>query len=232
MFDPTRHYKTNPSRRVYENPKPDKHAIHVVTGIGRINYPSLAAPRKGENGGADKFGSMILLPSLEHNVEVQKAIADVAAKAFGGSWLAENAKLSDTKKVKIPLKRQTELSADYDGKGDAERAQYDEAGVFFRANSMFKPAVTNSRGLPMDDASVAAIKSGDFVIAEVAFFAYQPSPGKPNRGVSARIIGIQFVAPGLPFATKRQSNFGVLDIDDIPAHAAPAGVPSEAELFG
>ena len=230
MFDPTPHYKMNLARRVYENNKdPKKHAIHVVTGIGRINFADLAKPRKGmKPTDKEKFGSMILLPDMAYNAEVGKAVDDVATKAFGNDWRTKNATLPEGKRVKVPLKKQSELETEYEGKGDAERAQYDAVGVYFRASSIYQPVVTNARGLPMDEASVLAIKSGDFASFEVAFYPYFPQDGQPNRGVSARLIGVQWIAQGLPFAAKRASNFTAID---IPAHVAAGATTSGTSKF-
>lgn len=226
MFDPTPHLKTHPARRTWENLNPGKHAIHVITGIGRINFADLAKPRAAKPGSPAKFGCMILLPSLANNEAVQRAVTDVANKAFGPDWLAKNPELAESKRVRVPLKKQSELAAEYTGKGNLERAQYDAGGLYFRTASKFAPTVTNARNLPMAETDVANIKSGDWCTFDVAFYPYFPTPDAPNRGVSARLIGVQWIAPGLPFAEARKSNFGVID---IPAHSQ---TPTEAELFG
>jgi hypothetical protein len=222
MFDPKPHYASHPAKRTWVNPK--NGAIHVVTGIGRINYPALAEPRaqKGPNGQAKpaKYGAMILLAQMQHNTEIMKAIGELAAKTFGPDWVEKNKIVSDGKRVKIPVKSQAELAADYPGKGKADMAQYDEGGAYLRASSQYQPSVTGPSNLPLDAAAIAAIKSGDYVRFEIALLPYLPKPDAPNQGITAYLQSVQFLAPGLPFVAARQTNF---DAIEIPAFGAPQG---------
>jgi hypothetical protein len=249
MFDPSRHYATNPSRVTYDNTKSESPSISVATTICRMNYPQLheaKLPKDAKPADKPKFSAMLLFHALDldakkvdpaHHAMV-KTVFDMAARTFGDDWRDVNAEVGPTSAefVHMPFRPQAILARKYEGKGDPTKAQFDVGGSFLRASTQIQPAVTNSRNVALPPGEVRALRSGHFVIAELSFYTYKRTD---RRGVTCHLRGIQTVAPGLPFGDTSgttKTGFGVLD---IPAHdgvapevAAAAGAGLDAQLFG
>lgn len=179
----------------------------LVTGLVRLCYPYLFAPRKNEKNGTEKYEVCILIPKSDKAtvkmIEEKVEAAKLVGKQTKSGW-----------KSKIPPKLTLPLH-DGDEERDTEE-QPEFAGMwFFTARSNRKPGVVdkNNVGLSKDDES--EIYPGVYGRVCINFF---PFDGESN-GIAVGLNHVQKVKNGEVLGggarTSTEDAFGdALDIDE------------------
>ena len=171
--------------------KQQANACKVITGIARLSYVNLNAP-KSINGGEARYSVSVLIPKND-----TKTLTAVKA-AIQAAYEEGEAKLKGVSKTVPPLAAIKTPLRD----GDTERPD-DEAyrGHFFlNANNKDKPGIVDINRDPILDSS--EIYSGIYARASLSFFVYNSSG---NRGVAVAINNVQKIRDGAPLGSRAKA---------------------------
>ena len=172
----------------------------VVTGLVRLSYANVWAP-KSINGGDPKYSCSIIIPKSDtETVNAINAAIDCAIKEgigkFGGKTPPKGA-------LKLPLRD-----------GDTERPDDPAyAGAYFvNANATSAPGIVDADRNPILTRS--EVYSGVYGRASITFYAFNSSG---NRGIACGLNNLQKIRDGEPLGGKAsaESDFATDEDDDF-----------------
>jgi hypothetical protein len=178
-----------------EQQKTVANARKVITGVTRLSYCNLNAP-KSINGGEARYSASVLIPKTD------KKTLDLIEKAVKSAYDEGKAKLQGNGKscpslavLKTPLRD-----------GDEERPD-DEAyqgHYFLNANNREKPGIVDANRDPIYDSS--EIYSGIYARCSLSFYAFNSNG---NKGIACALNHVQKLKDGEPLGgrTKAEDDF-------------------------
>lgn len=171
-------------------------ATRVITPVGTLSYPHLAAPQKpkeGDSGKKPKYGATIVFaPGTKLN-ELQSAALAAATDKWGKEWKLPGGKT-------IPIAQafaEGVLRSPF--RKDAVAKGYPEGSVFVNARSDDRPqcVITNAEATGVELVPLENVKelfyAGARVRASLRAFAYDNSG---NKGVSFALNSVHKVGEG------------------------------------
>lgn len=167
----------------------------VITGITRLSYVNLNAP-KSINGGEARYSASVLIPKTDTATLTKIKNAVEAAYTEGAAKLKGTSKsIPALSALKTPLRD-----------GDAERPDDPAyAGHYFlNANNKEKPGVVDkNRDKIIDNAE---LYSGIYARCSLSFFAFNSNG---NKGIACALNHVQKIRDGEPLGsrTKAEDDF-------------------------
>jgi hypothetical protein len=183
--------------------KVKKEIVRVVTPVGRLLYPAIAAPNPADaKYDAGKYTCGLLVESGKFEEEIKQiaaAILKVGKDVFGAD------KVKTLKDINQPLRKGTEDDPEY------MRGHY-----LLKGKSTYVPSVIDAAKRDMSPDEVAKIKGGDWGRLVLTVYGYS----NKSSGVSFGLDVIQFARPGEPLGGGKSKSIQLLeeievDMDDI-----------------
>lgn len=167
----------------------------VITGITRLSYVNLNAP-KSINGGEARYSASVLIPKTDTATLTKIKNAVEAAYTEGAAKLKGTSKsIPALSALKTPLRD-----------GDAERPDDPAyAGHYFlNANNKEKPGVVDKNRDKIIDNS--ELYSGIYARCSLSFFAFNSNG---NKGIACALNHVQKIRDGEPLGsrTKAEDDF-------------------------
>lgn len=189
-----------------------------VTAAGRLSYPNLFVPRKADDNAEPKYSATLLIPKTD-TATVQRVQAAIDAAVKDGI---------DRGVFKVPIDPSSTTypplrDGDTPNKNGEPRGE-EFAGHWFiaaKASTKRKPFVVHGDRSPLINEE--DIYAGCYVNMAVQFYAYDSKAG--GKGISASLVGVQFVKDGERLggpALEAEDVFGVIG-DSTPAQTNDLG---------
>jgi len=196
-----------------------KEVVRLVTPVGRLLYPSIAAPLPADaEYDAGKYVCGLLIPNEVYKEQCKdwgKQILTLAQEVFG----AKNIKsLAD---FRHPIK-----------KGDDTETDYMKGHIFITGKGKYAPSIIDAAKKEMSPDAVANIKGGDYGRLVLTLFTYDT---KGNKGVSFGLDVVQYARPGEPLGGGKSKSLELLEELEVEVDSLDdsdlAGADTKVEEF-
>ena len=177
-----------------------------VTVAGRLSFPNLFVPRKADDNAEPKYSATLLIPKTD-TATVQRVQAAIDAAVQDGIDRGVFKAPIDPSSTTYPPLR----DGDTPNKNGEPRGE-EFAGHWFiaaKASTKRKPFVVDQQLQPVINEE--DIYAGCYVNIAVQFYAYDSKAG--GKGISASLVGVQFVKDGERLggpALEAEDVFGVI----------------------
>jgi len=179
---------------------------NILTGVVRLSYCQLFAPKAGPDGGEPVYSCAVLIPKTDTaTLGIVKAAMKAAAIAKWGT------------------EEKARAQAERDGfrKGLRDGDQRDDAAykghMFFNCRSKNKPQIVDTQRNPITSPELC--RSGDYARVNVNVFAFQ----NKGVGIAFGLNNIQVIAKGEPLAGGPDAVDVFDNVEGVPGTAAHGG---------
>lgn len=158
---------------------------NILTGVVRLSYCHLFAPKQGPNGGDLKYSCSVLVPKSD------TATLAIIKEAMKNAAIAKWGSLDKANAVR---QREGFRKGLRDGDIDRPDDPAYKGHMFFNCSSKNKPQVVDGQRNPVTSPEMC--RSGDYARVNVNVFGYQNA----GLGIAFGLNNVQVIARGEPLA--------------------------------